>query len=481
MIFKQVYDTVCKYSLIEAGDGIVVGVSGGADSVCLLLSLVSLKKEIKKYNDIKICAVHVHHGIRGKEADRDATFTENLAKKLGVPVRIVRIDVPALSKASGFSEEETGRRERYRIFEEVREELGFNKIAVAHNRDDLCETFLLNLARGTGLAGLSGIKAVNGRIIRPLIETGRKDIEFMTALAGASFITDSTNLSDDYTRNRIRHVILPAFKEGINEKVDIHIAMAAEKINDAFCYIEKEGKRAAKELARKESGGFSIDNEAVKLDHIILTEMIHKILADVAGRQRDISTVHINAVADLFFEETGSHLDLIYGMKAEKTYSGVRIFTDKSVQEKIYFNLYDINFEIIDVPEVAKVKRTEKGLLFVYKDGNKEEFAENNCTKFFDYDKICTGVCSSCLKVRTREPGDYIIIDTKGHSRKLKEYFIDAKVPSAVRDDIVLLAAEKNVLWIPGMRSGEGARVGAGTTRLVKAVAIKKTGEENGR
>ena len=193
--------TIQKHNMLHAGDSVCAALSGGADSVALLLVLYELSTEL----DFSLSAVHVNHLLRGEESDRDEQFCRDLCGKLGVPLQIFREDAAAFSQAIGESVETGARELRYKIFSG----LSCDKIATAHNLNDNAETLLFRIARGTGLHGLSGIPAVRGNIIRPLIECTRDEIEAYLAEKNQSFVTDSTNLSDDYARNRIRHHVVP--------------------------------------------------------------------------------------------------------------------------------------------------------------------------------------------------------------------------------------------------------------------------------
>ena len=204
MLVKKVYDTVVKYNMIEKGDKILVGFSGGADSLFLVLLLIELKKII----DFELYAAHLNHGIRGNEATRDENFVFEFCKTNNVKLFTKHINIPEISRIQKISEETAGRNERYKFFNNICKKNGFNKIAVAHNMNDSVETVIHNMIRGASLKGLSGIKPVNGNVIRPIIEISRDEIENYLFTNNYSFCTDSTNLANIYTRNKIRNVIL---------------------------------------------------------------------------------------------------------------------------------------------------------------------------------------------------------------------------------------------------------------------------------
>ena len=205
---NHIFETIEKYHMIEAGEKMIAGVSGGADSVCLLYVL----KEYQKKVPFELTAVHVEHGIRGMESLEDAAFTEELCARMDVPCYRISVDVQELAKKQGLSVEEAGRRERYRIFEEIRQKEKADRIAVAHNRNDQAETLLLRLARGCSTAGAAGIPVRRGPYIRPFLTVERAETEDYCRTCGQSWVEDATNAGDGYARNRVRHTALPALE-----------------------------------------------------------------------------------------------------------------------------------------------------------------------------------------------------------------------------------------------------------------------------
>ena len=237
-----------KENMIQKGDHILAGVSGGADSVCLLVLLHSLMDELS----FKLSVLHVNHGIR-QEASEDADYVKTLCDNYKVPFYLEEIDVPGMTRELSIGEEEAGRLARYDLFYKKMDEIGAGKLAVAHNMNDQAETFIMNLARGSGLRGLSGIRAVRDKIIRPLLMTSREDIEAYLQDQNILFKTDATNLEDGHTRNRIRHHILPYMTRDINSETLSHISRAAAELSYAQEYIESQ---AVKWL---EDNGFGMD------------------------------------------------------------------------------------------------------------------------------------------------------------------------------------------------------------------------------
>ena len=250
-LVKNVYETIMASGMICQGDSVVVGVSGGADSVCLL----SVLKNLQMSMALQLTAVHIHHGLRGEEADRDRDFVTALCEDMQIPCVCFQADIRAMAREQHLSEEEAGRKFRYDCFEEVRQERQASKIAVAHHRDDLAETVLLNLFRGSGLKGLSGIPMMRGCIVRPLLDVGRADIEAYLGRQGMSYRNDATNFETEYTRNRIRLDILPYVTEHINQAAVSHIAETAAIASDICRYVENQAAAIGKIDHSVERGG----------------------------------------------------------------------------------------------------------------------------------------------------------------------------------------------------------------------------------
>ena len=449
--------------LLKDGDRVVVGVSGGADSVCLLLVL----KEIMPPECIT--AVHINHGIRGDEATRDEDFVLKLCKRLEIRLEIRRLDVPLFARDNKISEEEAGRILRYRVFEEIRLLYKADKIAVAHNLNDVAETFLMNLSRGSGITGLTGIKLRSGVLIRPLIKTSRAEIEEIVTYLGESFITDSTNNSLIYTRNRIRKRVIPELEE-VNERAVSHINDACERLEKIEGYIIKEAAKAYKSYVTKGKDIF-IGNEILVLDEVIIEEVLHKALSEAAGRARDIGSVHISYLLELFNKQVGRTIDLPYQVRAYRDYKGIRLKgralkpeTGESIQV-----LPELLLHTEDVEGISTVVSDEDNIRLTFEDGSIKNLSQNSCIRWFDYDKIAENVM-----VRFKEEGDFLVISPEGDKKKLKKYFVDSKIPSDKRAGIPLVVSGNDVLWIIGYRTGEGTRITKSTKKLLKMEIKRK-------
>ena len=247
---RKVKEYIKQHGMLNQNDRVILGLSGGADSVCLFLMLHAMAKE----NGWLLYPVHVNHGIRGEEALEDQKFCEKLCEIYGYSCRVISVDVPGLAKLHGISEEEAGRNVRYEAFEnlaaQLEEQVGKDsvKIAVAHHKNDQAETVLHHLCRGTDVTGMAGIRSRRGNLIRPLLCLSREEIETYLRKECQPFQTDSTNQTDEYTRNRLRNCILPQLTEKINKKTVEHICELADTMAEVEDFLGVEGKKAWKHI-----------------------------------------------------------------------------------------------------------------------------------------------------------------------------------------------------------------------------------------
>ena len=442
---KKVCDYIKQNNLLEKNDKIILGVSGGADSVCLLYIMNSLKDEYA----LNITAVHINHMIR-ETAGRDENFTKDLCEKLGIRFVSFKTDCPAISDRDGISLEEAGRNERYRLFNETGEKeygKGQYKIAVAHHMDDLAETLIFNMARGTGINGLASVKCRSGNIIRPLLCVTRAEIEECLYRAGAEDVNDETNFTDDYARNKIRHKIIPTMNE-ITEKAVNHMASCAGQLGEIEDYLRYQTdllwEKEVKEYKTEKK--ILILNTVLKEHPALIKRVIHRALTEAAGRARDISAIQIEAVLNLFELQTGRKRDLIYNMEAVRTYEGVEISVKKEVSVEDKENILGrLHFEVKD-----------------------RDFSQNIptdlYTKWFDYDKI-----KYSLNVRFRREGDYLTVNGQNARKLLSDYMTNEKIPSAERDFVPLLADKDHILWVVGYRISNYYKVTDETKKIVVA------------
>ena len=458
-MLKKVRDYMREHEMTAPGDAVIVALSGGADSVCLLTVLKQLATP-----EFLLRAVHVHHGIRGAEADRDEAFAQKLCESLSVPLCVAYCHVPAYAAEHGLSEEEAGRILRYQVLEKEagkwEQELPAGsrvKIALAHHRDDNAETILHHLLRGSGLTGLAGIRPVQGRRIRPLLCVGREEIRAYLEAGHISWCEDSTNQSLDYTRNRIRSQVLPLLKTAVNEQAEEHILQAGQIIGQADAYLRQQ----AEEIWQEAVCGREEDLAAIPLTafarqpEILKTYLIRHMLDQLHPGWKDIGSRHFTAIAELAGKPVGSRLDLPGGLIARTGYETLEIVrkTERKVSVKTESGA---DGEIHGRQTVPELHMT------VFSRQKDQEIPKNQYTKWFDYDKI-----KGTLSVRTRRTGDYLILPSGG-SKTIARYMIDEKIPKEKREQILLLAEGSHVLWVVGFRISEYYKIEEHTENILQ-------------
>lgn len=430
--------------MLEKQDKVIAGVSGGPDSVCLLLMLLKLKEEW----ELSLLAVHVHHGIRGKAADEDEAFVRELCRKWKVELRVFREDVPGYARLHRLSLEEAGREVRRRCFAMAGEEWKDARIALAHHQDDQAETLLLNLCRGCQIRGLRGILPREGRYIRPLLLFRKQEIESYLKKREFSYCTDETNLEEAYARNKIRRRVIPYLEEEINSQAVRHMARTMEEMQKLSEYLGWEAERFLAGCSRWEKGGLVILEEAFqKIPEALRSYVLMEALCLAEGWRKGVETAHIRLLEELMGKQTGKRLDLPGELKAERRYEGIFLFRQRQTEA---------GKERADEAPAFRSRVFERK-----KEGI--SFPVTPYTKWFDYDII-----KSTVKFRHREPGDYLTIDRQGNTQKLKQYFINEKIPREERDRIWLAADGPEILWVVGYRQNQRYQITDRTTRILE-------------
>ena len=452
-MYQKVKAYVKKWHMLQKEDSVIAGISGGADSVCLLFMLLKLQKEL----GFALMAVHVNHGIRGAEAERDEAYVKRLCRQWNVRLKVYRENVPAYAKEYGMTEEEAGRDIRRTCFCKVLKEWGGTKIALAHHENDNVETLLWNLCRGTGIRGVGGIAPVNDVWIRPLLCVKRREIESYLKKRGISYCTDTTNADRRYMRNRIRMDVIPYLEDCVNTESVSHMGKTMERMYELEQYILEEVGQYKESCTGWKNGRRIIrQTEYTKIPKALRDNVLHEILCETAGRRKDIEEVHVQMLRDLFTKQVGKRIDLPYGVTAIRTYEGVRF--EKNIPEASYAG---------DENELFSIR------VFDREPGN-VTFPEKIYTKWFDYDII-----KNTVKIRHRIAGDSIVINRYGGRKKLKQYFTDQKVPQEDRDKIWIAADGDEVLWIVGYRQSQKYQITEKTTKILEIQYYG--GEENGR
>ena len=395
----RVTEYIRKHDMLRPGDRVMAAVSGGADSVCMLKILDLIKEDL----EISLFVLHVNHHLR-EDAEKDADFVRELARRLGLDFILKDVDMPGEARRLGLSEEEAGRNLRYQALREGAREKGCGKIAIAHNAGDLAETMIMNLLRGSGLKGLTGIRPVRDEMIRPILFLEREEIEAYLGYTGTEWVTDKTNESPVFTRNRIRNTAIPWAEENVSPRLIPRLAATSEILTDIQAHLEKE----ASALIRS---GFSkgyIDSEVfLSADKAVTREALLRILEGKTPHRKDITSRHIEILMNFMADTRGSaDLDLPYGLRARREY----------------------------------------GKVFIFREGEEPGYSPvPTCKTLLDCDKM-----TSRPVWRTRAPGDHIV-KKNGRKTSIKKLFIDLKIPKAQRDHIPLLCCGSEVIWIPGL------------------------------
>jgi tRNA(Ile)-lysidine synthase len=436
---EDVLSVIKKYNMLENCDRIVVGLSGGADSVCLLSVLNSLKAEY----GFSLVAAHINHGIRGAEAQRDEESCKRLCESLNVPLEILHADIPTLSKQQGIGEEECGRIVRYDFFRSLAGERG--KIATAHNLNDNAETLLLNLVRGAGSKGACGIPPVRDNIIRPLIETDRESIEKYCEENELQYVTDSTNLECEYSRNKIRIKVLPTLCE-INQNAVGALSGFASRMREQEAFLESVVNEKYA-LCVKDSELYEAEFSA--LDIFLKKRIAGRFLSELS--HGEVESKHIDA----FLRFVGSGKALVTASATEIVSRDGKIFKkpEQAEQFSVDFSLDD---KKVNLPfgEISVEKYDTKDLQNLNKD-----MLDN----LIDCDKI-----SNTLILRSRKDGDKFTFSKRRVTKTVKKLFNEDKIPPEVRNRMIILDSDGEVAWLRGYGTNKKFRIGADTKKAIK-------------
>ena len=442
----KVLGTIKQYEMLPEHCILGIGLSGGADSVCLA-HILSQNKE--KLGIEKIKGIHIHHGIRGEEADRDLEFSRNFCEKSGLEFVSYYVNVPEEAKKTGESIEECARRIRYDFFEKS----GCDKVATAHNLNDNIETFVFNLTRGASLSGLCGIPYKRGIYIRPLLDCSREEIEKYILDNDLSFVTDSTNLSDDYTRNKIRHNILPLFFE-LNPSFDKSFGKCIDSINLSKDYISEN----AHNLVEKSRCDGYYDCKVFEECHDALK---YQAISLILKEQNAKSFNRENIEAILNIMKTRGSVNIGGNVKANVE------------RNKLYFGEYEKpeQFEIpIEIKDNLITTPVGDYLINIFYEKDLQNFNKQDIDKFIDCDKI-----SNSAVVRNRRDGDSYQLPGRPN-KSFKKLFNENKVLIGEREKMLVLSDDKGIVWTEFFGVSKKCKANENTKKFIK---ITKVGKNN--
>ncbi|HHV15724.1 MAG TPA: tRNA lysidine(34) synthetase TilS [Gelria sp.] len=448
-MLAKVLQYIKEHNLITPGDLLVAGISGGPDSMALLHILLQLRPRL----NFELVAAHLNHGLR-PEAAAEEEFVRDYCQARQVPFYSRRVDIEEIAVREKKSVEEAGRNCRYQYFNELVAQLGGTRIATAHHRDDNAETVLLNIIRGSGIKGLRGIRPVNGIIIRPLLCVDKNEIETYLAENSVKYCIDLSNYSTDYLRNRIRHNLLPLLEQDYNPRIIDglnQLADIADVENDA---IETETAHFWEELIiKQEADEIILDaSRILQLHPAYQRRIILKTLSTIQ-EENNWGATDVKLVIDLLNKSGSSkRLQLKKDLYVKKVYEDL-IFT-RRLPEKTCFNYK------ITIPGQVYIKETGKSYSFQLL--GPENFKPQDGDIYLDYDKI-----KGEPYLRSRQPGDVFCPRGMQGTKKIKDFFIDLKVPLTQRDRIPLLVADQTIYAVLGFRIAQEAAVDETTRRIL--------------
>ena len=442
----RVLKTIKDYKLIEKGDTIIVGASGGPDSQFMIYILNSLKSQI----DFEITLAHLNH-LHRKEAKNDEELVRKTAEKLNLKFFSRARSMDDYAKKHGLSSEDAGRRLRYEFFNDLAREYDNAKIAVAHNKDDQAETVLMRIIRGTGLDGLRAMDYKTANIIRPILDIKKSEILAYLDRQKILYAIDHTNFENDYTRNKIRLDIIPKLEE-INPKAIDQIYNLSRLANDDLKILDSVIDEKFKKLAKPERDQIIFDK--VKFDatdQAILRRIIRKSIEILNGEIKDISKENIDEFLTIKDLDNGKKI-IIDKLVLRKTYDSY-ILENMNRREKFE--------EVISLPENGQINFDGLNIKTSIINTNKYEKSKN--IGYFDYDKLAFP-----LKVRTRRNGDRFIPLGHKSEKKLKDFFIDQKIDREKRDRFPLILSDDKIVWITSLRISDEFKVTESTKKILK-------------
>ena len=453
-MIEKIKKTIKKYDLLEKGERVVVALSGGPDSTALLTVLDVLAKDL----DLSLIVAHYNHGLRGAESDEDEQFSRDLAQDMGLIFVSGRMDQKKVAK--GFSPEDFYRRQRYGFLEKVASDYQARKIALGHNLQDQAETVLLNLLRGSGLEGLKGfLPKRDGRIIRPLIETSRREIISFLEKSGISYRQDSSNEDGVYLRNQIRSELIPYLKEKYNPKIEENLARMAQILRAEDEFIGRHVAEALQSsFIQRHQNRVLLNIDFVnKLQTAVRLRLFKTILEDLSPAKNGISFAHIESLDNLSRKhESGKRINLPLNIEARREYDNLILESKKTCSKQIQYEY------AVDIPCSLYIK--ERNFKIILESVGKESVDYSSKNKIYlDLDKI-----EQPLVIRNRRDGDWFQpLGTRGR-QKIKKYFIDHKILPCRRDEIMFLIDNISVICIENMHLDDRVKITAQTKNVLK-------------
>lgn len=442
-------------SMFDKGDKVIVAVSGGPDSICLLYILDELKKEL----GITLVGAHINHCLRGEESDKDEEYAKKTCESLNIDFYSKKIDVHKISEQKNISCEMAGREVRYEFFNELMIKLKANKIALAHNANDQAETILMRIMRGTGIEGIIGIKPVRDKIyVRPILNLSRSEIEKYCEVNNISPRIDKTNLESIYARNKVRLELIPYMEQNFNKDIIKTLNRLSDIVKKDNDYLESIATKEYEKYCEIGKGRVILNKKAFLEHEAIVSRIIRSALLEVNNNLYNFEKIHISSIVNLQKHETGKTIMLPQNIMAQNCYGNIHIYLNIKTAEE------NNNKYLLNINEKNFIQHLNKVIHIEVK--SKTEFKEikgNDYIKYFDYDMI-----SQPIIFRYRKDGDkFMPLGMKGN-KKLKDLFMDLKIPKDKRNEIPLICFGDDIGWVVGYRVSEKFKVSKDTKNILQ-------------
>lgn len=468
-LLKKTVQTVHEYQMISPHTAILAGVSGGPDSICLLHVLMALSQNLR----LRLGIAHLNHGLRSAASAQDAEFVRSVAAQQNIPFYYKKMDVQKAAQISKSSVEEAGRIERYAFFDEIADSHRFDKIALGHHRDDNAELILMNLLRGTGPSGLSGIPPIRDNVIRPLIRASRSEIMDCLAENDLKYSTDYSNADPAFLRNKIRHELMPLLKQEYNQNVEATLNRLSEIFRREERWLDSLVQETLDQITLytgKDELVLSVST-LQKLHTAHLRRILRAGIKQTKGNLRRIRLSQIDAAIEIVFNnQSRAWVDLPDRVRLEKINDHLIIRRElkslRSLKPIQDLPVYYYTIHRADLPIQLWIPEIRKTLVISKPEGHSlPDFPRKaQPVEFLDFDRL-----RFPLIVRNPEPGDrFVPFGMKG-SQKIKDYFINNKVPKHDRAFYPVVVSHHQIIWLAGQRISNSVRATPASKRLIKA------------
>ena len=455
-MLNKVIETIEEYNMLQTGDKVIAGVSGGPDSICMLHILMLLRDRFS----LELVAAHINHGLRGEDADNDEKYVEEFCRKNKIKFTSIKEDVHKISIDKNISCESAGRDVRYEFFNRLKEKYSANKIAIAHNSNDQAETVLMRIMRGTGLEGLSGIKPVrDGIYIRPLLFCTRTEIEEYCNKNHLKPRIDKTNFESIFARNKVRLELIPYIEANFNKHIVSVLNRLAENSRMDNEFLEQNSEKKYKKYCTNKEDRVIITKEAFQEHPAIISRIVRRAFIDLLGVLNNFERVHIFQIIDLQSNGTGKHTILPNDVVAFNNYGDIHIYINST-----YKIIMPINTSIYKL-NLGENALKDLGIKITIKQINEapKHLDSSENIRYFDADKILNDIT-----LRFRKNGDkFNPLGMLGY-KKLKDLFIDMKIPQGERNKIPLICFDNDIGWIVGYKVSNSFKIDSKTNKIIQ-------------